>query len=103
MPEDFAFHPNALSGCEPGIITDPFVDPIDGKAYVASYAPLRKNLRWVVAIQREHQTAWRSIEELNRSMLWIGLVAVAILGILIPALWVWLIWMLRRGEEVADG
>ncbi len=103
VPPTFAYHPDALPKGKAGIIREAFTDPIDGKTYVASYAalPRNKEFRWVVAIQREHRALSQSMEDMNRSMLWIGLTAVAVLGILIPALWGWLIWMLRHGEDVA--
>ncbi len=89
---------------EPGILRNPFSDPINDRTYHASYAPLKnRDIGWVVLIQQEEAAAAKPIEELNRSMLTIGLIAVAMMGILIPALWGWLIWMLRREEGIGHG
>ena len=52
-------------------------------------------------IQREHGIVSPKITELLQEVLWKSLASVAVVGVLIPVLWGWLIWMLHRGEGVA--
>lgn len=102
VQEDFALHPTNLASASSGLIAEPFTDPITEKKYVASYASLSKHANWVVAIQRDHG-AERVMDKMNFYTLLIGVGAAIFLAILIPALWVWLLWMLRQGEEAGDG
>jgi serine/threonine protein kinase len=86
-----------------GDIREPFVDPLNGKSYVAHYAPVQdRDLRWTVFIQREHgtQSQSQSIRDLHDEMLTISLAAVIVMGILVLVLWAWLIWMLRHEEGI---
>ena len=101
-------HTQVLRDPDAGIIDIPFTDPINGKEYCTSYAPLKRrevgwDTGWVVLIQQEYHVTWPAIEQLNRSMFAISLIAALVMAVLIPALWGWLIWMLRREERVAHG
>jgi serine/threonine protein kinase len=83
-------------------------DPLDGQSYVATYRPLEDlRIGWGILIQREKasvdEEVHAPIKQFGSFMLRVGLIAVVSLGILIPALWVWLLWMPRRKEEVIHG
>jgi hypothetical protein len=78
----------------------PFVDPINGKYYLASYAPVDPNgsLPWGVVIQMEHESTPAGIAELKHTFWKAILMAVAVIGVLLPLLWVWVLQRLRRQE-----
>ena len=103
FPASSPIFEEVLHASKPGKIETPFTDPLDNKTYVGCYAPLNnrkigRDLGWVVLIQQEQKSAATTVEKLNKQMLEIGLWALGVMGVLLPALWAWLIWMLRREE-----
>jgi hypothetical protein len=76
-----------------------YVDPIDGRAFLASYAPV-PDLGWGVVVQHERAAALAHLATVERrltSFIWL---AGGISGILLSAFWGWLLWVLFRKEEV---
>ena len=106
-PRSVSNHPEYMEAVNKGTsgdIKEPFSDPINKKSCIAHYAPMKSgDLHWTVFIQREHGAIAPAIESLNSKMLRISLAAIIVMGLGIPALWAWLIWMLRREEGITHG
>jgi hypothetical protein len=67
-----------------GGTTDEYEDPIDGKKYLAGYAPANK-LGWAAIVQHEITGAKKSVSELRRTLTktgWIVLIAAIVLLVL---------------------
>ena len=79
-----------------------YQDPVDGRTYLAGYAPLPK-IGWGALVQHDYEAALQPIEELKSQMVRIGWITLAAVGLITSGLWGWLIWMLRREESVAHG
>ncbi len=77
-----------------------YVDPLDGRTYMAGYAAAETS-RWVVVVQQDRDAALQPMQRLREQLVWFGLLALAVGITLTSALWVWLIRMLRRGETTA--
>jgi hypothetical protein len=77
-----------------------YEDPVDGRTYLAGYAPLR-SFRWGAIVQHERDAALRPIAELKSRMLLLGGIMLLTVAALLSALWGWLIWSLHRKERVA--
>jgi eukaryotic-like serine/threonine-protein kinase len=78
-----------------------YVDSLDGREYLAGYAPAEKS-RWVVVVEQDREAALKPVERLKGRLIWYGLIALGAAGALTSGLWGWLIWTLRR-EERAGG
>jgi tRNA A-37 threonylcarbamoyl transferase component Bud32 len=74
------------------------VDPIDGRMYLVSYAPLPQ-VGWGALVQHERPAALRPIDDLRSQLLYVG---IGLLGVPL-LLWSWLIWTLRRKKRPAQG
>ncbi len=99
FPKDSALFDHLLARQEAGITAQPISDPINGKKYWASYAPVNdKKIGWGVVIQHEQPTTEILLAELNRTLITTGLIALGVFALVIPALWGWLRWMLRKEE-----
>jgi hypothetical protein len=87
-----------------GIVQTPFADPLDGRHYLASYAPVDpdEHIPWGVVIQMEHESTPVGIEELKQTFWKASLVSVAVIGVLLPLLWVWVLQRLRRQEDLVQ-
>jgi hypothetical protein len=81
-----------------------YVDPVDGRTYLAGYAPLKnRDIGWGVIIQHDRENALEPIRRMEYSMLLFGAAAVGLVSLVTAALWVWLLWMVRRTEYLAHG
>jgi eukaryotic-like serine/threonine-protein kinase len=108
VPQDSVLRREVLKANKPGTIESPFTDPINNKTYVACYAPLNnrdvgRDLGWVVLIQQEQKPAATSTANLNEQVFAIALWTFIVIGVLLPGLWGWLIWMLRSEDGGAHG
>jgi hypothetical protein len=84
--------------------TTVYTDPVDGKSYLAGYAPTEDgSLGWGVVVQHERDKALAPVGTLRRSTFHSGLTTLAVAGLLLLAAWGGLLWHLRRGEQVAHG
>jgi hypothetical protein len=78
--------------------TAEYDDPVDGRTYLAGYAPLRQ-LGWGALVQHERGPALKPIADLRRQMLFLGGVMLVLVSLLVSGLWGWLLWTLRRKER----
>ncbi len=81
--------------------TPEYVDPVDGRVYLASYAPLRR-VGWGAVVQHERSAALRPIDELRTRLVYVGLALLLGVPLLLLGLWSWLVWTLRRKERLAQ-
>jgi hypothetical protein len=82
--------------------TPEHVDPINGRLYLASYAPLRQ-VGWGAVVQHERSAALQPIDALRTQLLYVGLGLLLGVPLLLSVLWSWLIWTLRRKERLPQG
>jgi hypothetical protein len=83
-----------------------YPDPVTKRPELAGYAPARPGKigqQWVVLIEHDPAAVVRPIEAVRERLTAIGLMILAIMGVLIGGLWGWLVWMLRREERLARG
>jgi hypothetical protein len=83
-----------------------FPDPVTKRPELAGYAPARpgkSGQQWAVLIEHDPAAVLRPVEAVRERLTAIGLMILAIMGVLIGGLWGWLIWMLRREERLARG
>ncbi|HVS35007.1 MAG TPA: serine/threonine protein kinase [Gemmataceae bacterium] len=74
-----------------------YVDPLDGRTYLAGYAPAESS-RWVVLVQQDREAALQPTRRLRERLTWYGVIALAAAAALTSLMWVWLIRMLRRSD-----
>jgi serine/threonine protein kinase len=79
------------------------IDPVDGRAYLASYARMSPRIGWVAVVQHDREQAIAPIEQLRARLTTIGLLTFGLVACLISGLWAWLFWMLRRAEQLGEG
>lgn len=96
-PFEGQLYENVLKRGIAGSIDD-HEDAIDGRIYIASYAPV-PSFGWGVAVQLERSTALKPIDDLRGWMRTFGLAALIGLIVLTTGLWAWLIWALRQEER----
>jgi serine/threonine protein kinase len=75
-----------------------YKDPIDHKTYLAGYAPL-KTIGWGALVQHDRHAALEPISKLKRDLarnFWIAMISA---GVLISAMWIGLLWTLRRSAR----
>lgn len=77
-----------------------FRDPIDGRHYIASYAPVR-TFGWGVIVEHDREVALRPVQDLRSWMQFFGTLALSGLFLLTVGFWSWLIWTLRGQERAA--
>jgi serine/threonine protein kinase len=82
-------------GLERGSTAD-HLDPIDGRTYLASYAPLPQ-IGWGVLVQHEREPALKPMADLQDQLVSLGWITFATASLLTTALWAWLLGMLRSG------
>jgi hypothetical protein len=82
--------------------TDSYVDPVDGRTYLAGYAPLPE-LGWGALVQQERGPALAPTAELRRQMFLLGAVLLVGVCVVVSGLWVWLLWVLRRRDRLVQG
>jgi hypothetical protein len=78
------------------------VDPIDGRVYLASWAPLRQ-VGWGALVQHERSAALRPIDDLRAQLIYVGVGLLLGVPLLLTGLWSWLMWTLRRKERITQG
>jgi hypothetical protein len=78
------------------------LDPIDGRVYLAGYAPLPQ-VGWAALVQHERDAALLPVENLKRQLIFVGLVLLVGVPLLLGGLWILLLWALRRKERIAQG
>jgi hypothetical protein len=76
-------------------------DPVDGKVYLAGFAPL-ESMGWGVIVQHDRERVLEQIAAVTYRLMRIGRVALVAAGLLISALWGWQFWTLRRVQRMAD-
>jgi eukaryotic-like serine/threonine-protein kinase len=79
--------------------TPAHTDPVDGRVYLASYAPLPR-VGWGALVQHERAAALRPIEDLKRQLILVGVALLVGVPLLLTGLWSCLIWTLRRKERI---
>jgi len=78
------------------------VDPVDGRTYVAGYAPIAdEKIRWGVLVQHEYDKVKAPITELRSEVVSWSLVMLAAAIVLLLGLGAGLLWLLRREEATA--
>jgi hypothetical protein len=101
---DVALYEALIGGRKSGSDTS-HVDPLDGRTYVAGFAPVVSkecpDSGWGVVVQHDREVGLAPVEELRHSFTVSGLSALALTGTLISGLWAWLVWNLRREEAAA--
>jgi hypothetical protein len=80
-----------------------YQDPVNGKTYYASPAPLKDKVGWVVVVQHDQEAALQPVSDLRHKLQLLGVGALAVLGGTILILWTWLYRTLRRMEDRAHG
>jgi hypothetical protein len=78
------------------------VDPIDGRVYLASWAPLPK-VGWGALVQHDRAAALRPIDDLRAQLFYMGVGLLLGVPLLLSGLWSWLIWTRHRKERLAQG
>jgi hypothetical protein len=100
---DLPMHADLFQRRRSSMLDQPFTDPLNGKHFLASYAPVDPvgRVPWGVVIQMEHEIKPAAVQKLE-STLWRAVLAtVAVLGLGLPILWGWLLVRLRRQEATA--
>jgi hypothetical protein len=93
--------PTFLAALQEEGSTPAYEDPIDHRTYLAGYAPLPR-LGWGALVQHEREPALKSIADLKKQMIFIGIFMLVTVSVLVSALWGWLIWTLRRKERLTQ-
>ena len=101
------YHTVLHGTAEDGTDSD-FVDPEDGQHYLAAYCRFSGKsttvpAQWAVIVQHNQNAVLYPIEDLTRRINAFSWIAIGVIGVLIPGLWGWLIWTLRREERKAHG
>jgi hypothetical protein len=78
--------------------SDSHRDPLDGKRYLAGYAPVDDVSGWGVVVQHDREEALAPVQGLRTWMRWFGLLATVVVGGVTAGLWLWLYRALRRQE-----
>jgi hypothetical protein len=78
--------------------SETYKDPIDHKTYLAGYAPL-KSIGWGALVQHDRHAALEPIAKLKRDLAWNFWIAMISAGVLISAMWIALLWTLRRSAR----
>ncbi len=78
--------------------TASYVDPVDGRTYLAGYAPLPA-LGWGALVQQEREAALKPVADLKEQMIFLGAVMLVTVSLVVSILWGWLIWSLRRKDR----
>ena len=78
-----------------------YVDPIDNRTYLASYAPLRR-IGWGALVQHDRAAALAPVEELRGQLRVVGLILLLGVPLVVSGMWGWLLWALRRKDRVAQ-
>ena len=84
-----------------------YQDPLDGGVYVAGFAPIADGINWTVVVQNNLKVVDKALDEwtveIDKGLLPVGIAGLITISLLIPALWAWLLWVLRREERKAYG
>ena len=79
-----------------------YVDPVDGKTYLAGFVPIEVNgSKWWAIVQHQRGSVLKPIEDLRQAMTRIAVVSLIAVGALMSVLWGWLIRRWRRGERLS--
>jgi hypothetical protein len=75
-------------------VCDDYQDPMDGKVYVAGYAPAKYG--WSALVQYDRDAALQPVDAMRHWMVLFGLGTLGVAALLLTGLWQWLIHVLRR-------
>lgn len=76
-----------------------YEDPLDHKTYLAGHSRVQ-TLGWTAIVQHEREAVMRRSNELRAEAWQLGLYGSVTVGLMLPGMWGFLLWIIRREEQI---